>query len=129
MPVPSSTNLKFKFPAFVNVADESIEFAIEEAVVACGDPNIAPGEWVNDANQTLAIMYYAAHVLQVSIMFAESGTGQIVSSERVGELSVTYAAPRIVSSDLTMTIYGEKFLKLVEQNFPAVLTVGSAVRM
>jgi hypothetical protein len=121
--------MKFKFPVFINIDDTTIEFAIEEAALACGDPDIAPGEWVNEANQTLAVMYYAAHVLQVSIMFAESGTGQIVSSERVGELSVTYAAPRTVSDDLTMTIYGEKFLKLVEQNFPAVLTVNSAVRM
>jgi hypothetical protein len=130
MPVPSATNIKFKFPAFINVDDATIEFAIEEAVIACGDPAIAPGGWIDEANQTLAIMYYAAHLMQVAIMFSESATGQRVSSERTPELSVTYAVPVKASyDDITMTIYGERFLRLVESNFPAVLTVGSAVSM
>ena len=30
MPVPSAANMKFKFPAFLNVDDASIEFAIEK---------------------------------------------------------------------------------------------------
>ena len=126
MTVPSAANLKFKFkPAFDSVDDASVEFAIEEAVVTCGG-----GDWVDDANQTLGIMYYAAHLIQVAIMRGESGTGQLVSSERTPDLSVTYSVPDPNSPiDFTMTIYGERFLGLVRKNFPAVLVVNSAVMM
>jgi len=118
--------MKFKFPEFRNVDDGTVEFAIEEAVVTCG----GEGHWIDDANQTLAMMYYAAHLLQVSIMRAGSGTGQIISSERTPELSVTYAVPNMNAPiDFTMTIYGERFLGLVRKNFPAILTVGSATAM
>ena len=128
MPVPSAANMKFKFPEFNNVADASIEFAIEEAVVDCGTDETP---WVDDNNYTLAVYYYAAHLLQVAIMRAQSGTGQIKTSERTPELSVTYAQPPFPTMDkpidLTMTIYGVRFLGLCEKNFPPVAVVGSAI--
>jgi Protein of unknown function (DUF4054) len=127
MILPSATNMKFKFPEFNSVDDATIEFAIEEAVATCGSDS---GQWIDDANLTLGIMYYAAHLLQVSLMRAESATGQVVSSERIGELSVTYAVPdQNRAIDFTMTIYGSRFLGLARKNFPAILTVNSAVRM
>jgi hypothetical protein len=120
--------MKFKFPEFSNVADASIEFAIEEAVVDCGTDETP---WVDDNNYTLAIYYYAAHLLQIAIMRAQSGTGQIKTSERTPELSVTYAQPPFPTMDkpidLTMTIYGVRFLGLCEKNFPPVAVVGSAI--
>lgn len=131
MTIPSASNLKFKFPAFINVSDGEVELAIEEAVVTCNGwgADDASG-WIDDANLTLGIMYYAAHILQVAIMRAGSGTGQIISSERIGELSVAYSVPnQNMPIDFTMTIYGERFLGLVRKNFPAVLTVGSAIGM
>lgn len=126
MSVPTAQSLKYKFsPAFNAVDDASIELAIEEAVVTCGG-----GDWVDDANQTLGIMYYAAHLIQVAIMRGESGTGQLVSSERTPDLSVTYSVPDPNSPiDFTMTIYGERWLGLVRKNFPAILVVNSAVKM
>jgi hypothetical protein len=63
-------------------------------------------------------------------MRGESGTGQLVSSERTPDLSVTYSVPDPNSPiDFTMTIYGERWLSLVRKNFPAVLVVNSAVMM
>jgi hypothetical protein len=129
MTVPSATNMKFKFPPFRNVDDGDIEFAIEEAVVACGN-----GAWIDDANLTLALMYYAAHLLQVAIMRGQAGgAGQVIQSERTPELSVTYAVPAQPSLDkpldLTMTIYGVRFVQLARKNFPAVLVANSAVAM
>jgi Protein of unknown function (DUF4054) len=125
MIVPSAANMKFKFPNFLSIPDGAIEFALEEAVVACGN-----GDWIDDANQTLGITYYAAHLLQISIMRASSGTGQLISSERTPDLSVTYAvANQTAPLDFNMTSYGVRFLELVRKNFPAVLTVGSAVAM
>ena len=128
MPVPSAANMKFKFPAFINVDDASIEFAIEEAVVDCGTDETP---WVDDNNYTLAIYYYAAHLLQIAIMRAQSGTGQVKTAEHTPELSVSYAQPPFPSMehpiDLTMTIYGVRFLGLCEKNFPPVAVVGSAI--
>jgi uncharacterized protein DUF4054 len=127
MSIPTAANLKYKFsPAFNAVDDATIEFAIEEAVVNCGN-----GDWVDDANQTLGLYYYAAHLLQVAMMRAASGgAGQIVSSERTPDLSVTYAVPdQNVPIDFTMTIYGERYLGLVRKNFPAILTVNTGVAM
>ena len=126
MIVPSASNIKFKFPEFSSIDDSTVEFAVEEAVIACGN-----GDWIDDANQTLALMYYAAHIMQVSIMRASSGTGQIVSSERTPELSITYATPQQqitdYAVDLTTTFYGVRYLGLVARNFPAILTINSAV--
>ena len=132
MPVPSAANMKFKFPAFINVDDASIEFAIEEAVVECGSSTWTNGQgWVNDANYTLAVMYFTAHILQVAIMRAQSGTGQVKTAEHTPELSVSYAQPPFPSMehpiDLTMTIYGVRFLGLCEKNFPPVAVCGSAI--
>jgi hypothetical protein len=128
MIVPSATNFKFKFPEFVQVDDASIEFALEEAVVACGN-----GDWIDDANQTLALYYYAAHLLMVSIMRAQSGAGQVIESESTPELKVTYKVPDMPkvteAIDMTMTQYGVRYIGLVRSNFPAVLTIGSAVAM
>jgi hypothetical protein len=133
MPVPSVDSIKYKFgPSFANVDNASIQFAIEEAVVECGpEGTFGEFEWVDDANYTLALMYYAAHLMQVSIMRQQSGTGQVVTSERTPELSVTYGQPPFPSMDkpvdLTMTIYGVRFLALCEKNFPPVAVCGSAV--
>jgi hypothetical protein len=126
--------MKMRFPAFVNVDDDSIEFAVEEAVVACGDTaGQNNSDWIDDANLTLALMYYSAHLLQMSLMRAGSGgTGMVISSERTPELSVTYQAPPYPDLskpiDLTQTIYGVRFLGLVKKNFPAILVVNSAIR-
>jgi hypothetical protein len=133
--VPDVISMKTKFREFVNVDDADIQFAIDEAVVTCGSDL---GEWVDEANHTLAMQYYAAHILLVSIQRAGLGsggssTGKVILSESTPELSRTYAAPPQASAsepiDLTMTHYGVRFLGLVQKNFPAVLTVGSAVRM
>lgn len=123
--VPSSINFKMRFSAFAATSDADIEFAIEEAKLAC-----AEGEWIDDANQTWGIMLYAAHVLQLAVLRGGSGTGQIIASERIGEMSLTYSVPDPSKPiDFTMTVYGTKFLELVKKNFPAVLTVGSATAM
>lgn len=134
MTTPSASNMKFKFPRFVNVDDGAIEFAIEEAVVACGDDtNVGGTGWISDGDRILAIQYYAAHLLELSIQRSGSGTGQLVTSERTPDLSMSYSVPPWPDPekpiDFTQTIYGTRFLTLVQKNFPAVLVVNSAVRM
>jgi len=128
--LPDANSMKTKFRAFASLDDADIAFALEEAVVACGS---VKGEWTSDADHSLAIQYYAAHLLMVSLQRAGSGTGQVLISESTPELSRSYAAPPQASVsepiDFTMTHYGVRFLGLIQKNFPAVLTVGSAIRM
>ena len=129
MIVPSASNIKFKFPEFSSIDDPTVEFAVEEACVMCSG-----GDWIDASNEALAIMYLAGHLLMVSLQRAQSATGQLVASERVGELSVTYVTPPQPTAtdtavDLTLTPYGIRYLGLVRANFPAILTVNSAVGM
>lgn len=123
MPTPSAMNMKFKFPEFVSADNATIEFALEEGQLACKST-----QWVDNTNKNLAIMYYAAHLLQVSIMRAQSGSGQVISSEATPDLKITYAVPQQPDMskpiDFTMTIYGVRFLELVRNNFPAIVVVG-----
>lgn len=125
MNLPTVASMKFKFPAFRVIDDGTIEFALEEAIATC-----ASGDWVNEANRTLGITYYAAHMLQLSLWYGQSGTGALVSSERTPDLSVNYATPNMsTTGDFDLTIYGKRFKQLLDWNFPAVLVVNSAVRM
>jgi len=119
--VPTAVNFKMKFPEFANIPDASVEFAIEEAC-----------RWVDDTwlvnDQTLAILYLAAHMLMVSIMRAQSATGQVISSERMGEISVTYLATQLptqsrFSSDLLTTLYGTRYLEMAHVNIPAIAII------
>ena len=128
MTMPSATTFKMKFPAFVGTDDGQIEFALEEAGVACG--KFGDGNWIDDANQTLAVYYYAAHQLQVALMRASSGTGQIISSERVPDMSITYAVPsQDKPIDFNMTIYGQKFDELARRNFSHAFVVNCGVKV
>lgn len=127
MIIPTSTSIKFKFSEFSNIDDASVELAIEEACVMCSG-----GDWIDDANQSLGIIYLTGHLLMVSLQRAQSASGQVVQSERVGELSVTYVTPpqpgaTDTAIDYAMTPYGVRYLGLVRANFPAILNVGSAV--
>ena len=128
MPVPNSINMKFKFPEFSAVDDASIGFAIEEAVVNVGGDSTY---WLDDANYTLALMYYAAHLLMMSILVSQQGAGKLIISERTPDLSRTYAVPQLPKPedpvDLTMTVYGVRYVNLARRNFPGVAVANSAV--
>ena len=114
------TAIKLKFPEFADIDDAAIEFAIEEAASNVDDTWIA-------RDKNLAWMYMAAHYLMVSISRAASGTGQQIQSERIGEISVTYAPtpqPTMASpSDLTTTPYGTRYLELANLNHPPVMVI------
>lgn len=120
MIVPSSANIKVKFPEFADVPDAAVEFAIEEAARNVDDT------WL-PLDQALALMYYAGHVLMITLSRAESASGQQVTSERIGEINLTYKTPtqptEADASDLTTTPYGIKFRDLARRNFPAVVVV------
>ena len=120
MIVPTTINFKMKFPEFQNVPDATVEFFIEEASFFVDDG------WLQDT-QTLGILYLAAHYLQMSIITAQSATGQIITSERMGEIGVTYANPLQITEkepgDWLLTVYGRRYRELCWINNPPVAII------
>jgi Protein of unknown function (DUF4054) len=114
----TAASVKMRFPAFVDTPDSQIEYAIEEAQ-----------RWVDDTwlpdDQVPAMLYLSAHYLAVALMVAESGTGQIVQSERIGQLSTTFVTvtqpPN--SRDLQTTVFGRRYLDLLHRNFGGGIVV------
>lgn len=120
MTTVTATSMKLKFPEFAGQDDASIEFALEEASRNVDDT------WL-EKDRTLALMYMAAHYLSVAINNASVVNNQQVISERIGEISVTYAqtpAPSLKdSSNLQMSPYGMRYLELSKLNFPQVMVI------
>lgn len=116
----TAATIKMKFPEFADQDDATIEFAIEEASRNVDDTWIAK-------DKPLAWMYMACHYLAIGVARANAVNTQLVQSESIGEISVTYATvqqPTITKhSDLTTTSYGTRYLELVTLNFPSVLVI------
>jgi len=110
--------VKMRFPALVGTPDSQIEFAIEEAQ-----------RWVDDTwlpgDRIPAMLYLSAHFLALAAMAAESGTGQLVQSERIGQLSTTFAtvSQPPTARDLQTTLFGRRYLDLLRRNFGGGLVV------
>jgi len=131
--LPTSTSMKMRFRQFVPIPDADIEFALEEAKLACGTAAAqSNSDWIDDQNLIMGIQYYAAHILQMTIQRSASGTGMIKASESTPELSVSWTTPPWPTADqitdFNQTMYGMRFKALVRKNFPAVLVVNSGVR-
>lgn len=116
----TATSIKLRFPEFAEEQDSFIEFAIEEA------NRLVDHTW-DSTDQDLALSYLTAHYMMVSISRRESATGEIVQSERVGEISVTYATrqqPTLATyDDFSTTPYGSRYLELARLNFPPIAAV------
>ncbi len=119
MTAPTASSMKLKFSEFASVANGTIEFAIEEAGLSIDN------SWIDDAHQTIAFMYLAAHSLMVTISRAQSGTGQRIKSDSMDDMSITYDTDAVKPdpSDYTTTTYGTRFLELVRVNHPGVLLI------
>lgn len=118
MTTPTAKAMRLKFPEMASQTDASFEFAIEEA------KRIVDATWTPGDVQ-LGIMYYGAHIIAVAVMTEGSGTFQVEQSERIGDLSVTYASIGIPRDpgELETTIYGRRFLDLARRNFGGGLVI------
>jgi hypothetical protein len=117
----TAASVKMRFPAFLDVPDSQIEFAIEEAELSVDQPTL--GDWY-----LTAFLYRTAHILMVQLQRMQSGTGQIIQSMNIGgEISFTYAplaqATLAIDSDLTTTAFGLRFLEIIELAVPAVAII------
>ena len=116
----TAQSMKLKFPEFANQDDATIEFAIEEAARNVDDTWLAK-------DKNLAWMYMAAHYLSVAINNALVVNNKQVVSERIGEISVTYAQPQQSTlkdpTDLATTTYGMRYRELSKLNFPPIMVI------
>ena len=121
MQIPTSLSIKNRFPVFAGIPDSVVEFAIEEASL------VVDGSWGTATEQLLAISYVVAHFLMVGIQRMESGDGQIVSSERIGEMTISYLAQPVPTQDKdqdwTTTPFGTRYLAILKRNVPAIAVV------
>jgi len=93
-----------RFPQFEG-QDEQIEALILEASRQVDDT------WeAGDIDP--AIMYLVAHM----IVAEETGDSLPVTAERLGPISVSYAAPPTPVDPLSLTEYGRRFIALRKQN-------------
>lgn len=139
---PWVASFRPRFPEFANTSDESIAYAIFDAM--CW----VDSSWSSNCNDCgLAILYLAAHFLALQKFAADVITagddtvpggvvlpgGQVT---RIGfeTMSVGFSSPRFAASsrsrsstkepyDLSSTPYGQRYLALLRANVPAVLVV------
>jgi len=117
--IPTSTSMKLKFPEFADVADATIEFAIEEAAMAFPEPN----DWTSGGD--FAIMYYAAHIIAAGQAAANSfsgGSGGEIASETIGRISISYKTSAASNAEATFdnlasSSYGRRYIEMRGMNF------------
>lgn len=103
-------------PAFASTADEDVEIWISMA------ENMVVVECLSDEQQAQATALYAAHLMQIT---ASDASG-VVTSEKEGDLSRSYA-PLAGSTELIgSTKYGQLYAQLARQCMPigAITRIG-----
>lgn len=119
---PDAAALKAKFPVFAAVEDAVIASAISEA-----DSYVSTA-W-SEADYLPAYLLAAAHILTLD--GHGSGTEATIHKDglggfkrfKSGPLELERAAGAIDVSGLKATSFGERYLRLLRRNFPAVLVV------
>lgn len=99
------TEFRDLFPEFASQSDSRINLFLDQASLS-----INLGVWP-PAKADVARAYLAAHLLAT---VGRGGTGPSgpVTSERVGDLARTYAAPAGGGSPYSSTAYGQEFERL-----------------
>jgi hypothetical protein len=109
--------LKSMFPSLATADDAALQTALDEAALFVDDT------WaVQDI--TAANFYLAGHFITAAQ--ATSGGGQLVTSERIGQIAVTYAAATAATGaypSLSTTSFGQMFLALMRRNSPGIAVV------
>lgn len=119
--VPNVAAFKTMFPSMADVDDTMVQIALDQAGLYIDDTWIA-------SDIAEATFYLAGHFLTAAQATSESG-GRLVTSERIGQISVTYAAAATVSAtsgsypSLSTSSYGLMFITLLQRNSPGIAIV------
>jgi len=118
------TSLKARFPEFAAVSNAVAQEAIDEA------SRHVDSTWqARDVDN--AITFLAAHYLAMDGYLVGTGgpstTAGPIQSEKLGDASVTYGAygggSGMTMSGYLSTTYGQRYVRLLRLNHPAVLVV------
>lgn len=116
----NAATVKMRFPAFRSQPDALVEFAVEEANLAC-DPTKLGSFYVP------AFLYLTAHILARALQLDAGGNGPLRSVSVGGEITYSYVTPDwpklTDASDLATTAYGIRFLEYVSLSVPAVAII------
>jgi hypothetical protein len=112
---------KSMFPELGSIDDGALQTALEEAALFV-DATV----W-SDQDVTAGTFYLAAHFVFTAQSVSQTG-GQTISSERIGEIAVTYAVAsgggsRAAYPSLSNSSYGLMYLSLMRRNSPSILVV------
>ena len=124
VPVPDADTLKDRYPAFLSVENEHIDYALDEAARCVGET------WI-EADKQPAILALAAHILTVEGHGDGGGAAAgSVASHKVGDVAVTFHAfgetkikAGAAGSEYMMTTYGRRWLQYLRRNAPFVMVV------
>lgn len=110
MPITfTKSQLVARFPEFSAESDARVAAMLEMA-----------RDFVDEASfgskATTALMLYTAHLLAGTSQSA-AGTAGPMTSERVGDLARSYAAPAADANGLKASTYGQLYLKLANNEF------------
>jgi hypothetical protein len=117
----SPADVKDIAPEFASVLDARVQRFIDRA-------KLSVNEDIFGRVYDLAVAYLAAHMLAMAVAPSSGGggIGLIVTQEKVGDLSRSYADTSAVATDaaLSRTRFGDEFLRLRRQCVisPAVVT-------
>lgn len=107
--IVTPANIKKYFPEFKDLDDEFIQLYIEEALI-----QIDERRW--GVYYRLGVLYLTAHLIAMANRTSSGiSPGGIVSSESVGDTSVSYAVPGGITTDnyyFSQTPYGIRYLEL-----------------
>lgn len=116
---PNVISFKTQFPEFADIDDTTVQTALDECA------QYVDASWGNQ--EIVATMFLAAHFLAVS---NSGGGGAQISSERIGEISVTYAIAAQTGGGgagganmLPNTVYGRQFYYLMMINGAGIAIV------
>ncbi len=101
--MPNVYQFKSIFPDFADVDDTTVQIALDAAGF------FVDGSW--GESQAAATMYLAAHFLSMATTTSDT-SGQIITSETIGRISVSYASAAAAgagSGTLSMSSYGTVF--------------------
>ena len=111
MPVPTSADLKARYPEFQQADESQVGLVISDAALEVDQT--AWGKFYQ-----AGVLALAAHLLSIETRRGGTGAGAStgpVTSKKAGEIQISYAAPPVNSLDeavLASTAYGQRYLHL-----------------
>ena len=112
---PDAAALKLRFPAFAAVADDTVQYWIDDA------DRLIRDNWPDD-DRAIGVIALAAHNM-ASLGLGKGTAPQGVTSFKSGTFSVTMYDKAASATGYSSTIYGRQYLAMCQRIFGGVRLV------